>query len=131
MLFAVGADARWRDGGIRVNAVHPGPIAQTRLSRHIDPEQMARIRSELSFTCKTAEQGAATSVLAAISPLLNSVDGRYLAGCNEAPLLAPGTPDIAGAMRGVAWYAADPGAAVRLWELSLRAIANGGKRHGA
>jgi hypothetical protein len=52
---------------------------------------------------KTVEQGAATSVLLATSPLLDGVGGRYFEDCNEA---AP------------AAYALDPDAAERLWDLS-------------
>lgn len=68
---------------------------------------------------KTPEQGAATSVLLAISPLLEGIGGRYFANCNEqAPVTQP-SPD----MTGVAPYALDPANADRLWEVSLRLIA--------
>ena len=51
---------------------------------------------------KTPEQGAATSVLVAASPLLDGVGGRYFEDCNEAGLNQPGTRP------GVAAYALDP-----------------------
>lgn len=62
---------------------------------------------------KTAEQGAATSVLAA-SPRLDGVGGRYFEDCNQAEPVVPGV------RRGVAAYALDPEAAGRLWRESLR-----------
>jgi NAD(P)-dependent dehydrogenase (short-subunit alcohol dehydrogenase family) len=37
VLFAVGATRRWADDGITANAVHPGAIATTNLSRYLDP----------------------------------------------------------------------------------------------
>ena len=66
---------------------------------------------------KTTEQGAATSVLVATSPLLAGVGGRYFEDCNEAGRNQPGT------RRGVAAYALDPEAAARLWQVSLAMLA--------
>ena len=37
VLFAVAAARRWADDGIEVNALHPGAIADSNLSRHYDP----------------------------------------------------------------------------------------------
>ena len=54
---------------------------------------------------KTPEQGAATSVLVATSPLLAGVGGRYFLDCNEAACVPRRTWD----MGGVAPYALDPG----------------------
>jgi NAD(P)-dependent dehydrogenase (short-subunit alcohol dehydrogenase family) len=45
VLFAVEASRRWAGDGITANAVHPGAIAETNLSRHMDPEEVARLRS--------------------------------------------------------------------------------------
>jgi hypothetical protein len=66
---------------------------------------------------KTVEQGAATSVLCAASPLLDRVGGRYFEDCNEAPVVERrGEPGRGG----VAPFALDPANAERLWEVSLR-----------
>ena len=65
---------------------------------------------------KTPEQGAATSVLAAASPLLDGISGRYFEDCNEA-----GPP--VDARHGVAAYALDPEAAARLWQVSIDTLA--------
>jgi hypothetical protein len=56
-------------------------------------------------------------VLAATSPLLGGVGGRYFEDCNEA------APDRPGSRFGVAAYALDPDAAARLWQVSLDALA--------
>jgi hypothetical protein len=66
----------------------------------------------------TVEQGAATSVLLAASPLLEGVTGRYFEDCNEADIRQPGV------LRGVAAYALDPDKAARLWQISVAALAS-------
>ena len=120
ILFAVEATRRWADDGITVNALHPGGI-RTNLARHLTEEQFERMRTESGFApsivWKTPEQGAATSVLVATSPLLDGVGGRYFEDCNEA---GPHQPGI---RRGVAAYALDPENAARLWQVSIDALA--------
>jgi hypothetical protein len=62
------------------------------------------------------QQGAATSVFAATSPLLEGIGGRYFVDCNEAPVIHRSSTDREGT--GVAAYALDAANASRLWELS-------------
>jgi NAD(P)-dependent dehydrogenase (short-subunit alcohol dehydrogenase family) len=120
VLFAVEATRRWAGDGILANAVHPGAIAATNLSRHMDAGELEALRTSGAFTYKTIEQGAATSVLVATSPLLDGVGGRYFEDCHESAVLEG--DDLSGAGEGVAAYALDPGNAARLWELSLAAL---------
>jgi hypothetical protein len=68
---------------------------------------------------KTVEQGAATSVLLATSPLLDGVGGRYFEDCNEATVVHHRSETT---IAGVASYALDAANAERLWELSLKLI---------
>ena len=118
VLFAVEATKLWADDGITVNALHPGGI-RTNLQRHVTEEELERMRRSQSGVAqwKTPEQGAATSVLLATSPLLEGVGGRYFEDCNEAAPNEPGT------RRGVAAYALDPEAAARLWQVSVETLA--------
>jgi NAD(P)-dependent dehydrogenase (short-subunit alcohol dehydrogenase family) len=111
ILFAVEAARRWAGDGILINALHPGGI-RTNLQRYVSDEELDRLRGNNSPAWKTPEQGAAASVLAAASPLLDGVSGRYLEDCNVAEPHQPGT------RRGVAAYALDPEAAARLWTVS-------------
>jgi NAD(P)-dependent dehydrogenase (short-subunit alcohol dehydrogenase family) len=117
VLFAVEATRRWADDGIIANALMPGAIF-TQLGRHVDAE-IAAAAMKRQDNVKTVEQGAATSVLLAASPLLDGIGGRYFEDCNEAHVVerrgAPGTG-------GVAAYALDPANARRLWDVSLRMI---------
>ncbi len=117
ILFAVEASRQWASDGIFTNAVHPGGITATNLSRHLEPSTLSRIRSSGTFTDKTLQQGAATSVLVATSPLLDGVGGRYFEDCNEAMRLDPSAPNTTPS--GVAPYALDPATATRLWQVSL------------
>jgi NAD(P)-dependent dehydrogenase (short-subunit alcohol dehydrogenase family) len=114
VLFAVEATHRWRDEGITANAVHPGAIATTNLSRYLDPDYLEQLRASGTYRYKTVEQGAATSVLVATSPQLEGIGGRYFEDCNESPTVEPS--EATGS--GVAAYALDPANAARLWELS-------------
>jgi NAD(P)-dependent dehydrogenase (short-subunit alcohol dehydrogenase family) len=118
VLFAVAASRRWADDGILVNALHPGGI-RTNLQRYVDEAELARMRtaSGPSAPWKTPEQGAATSVLVATSPLLDGVGGRYFEDCQQAGPHEPGT------RTGVAAYAVDPEAAQRLWQVSEQTLA--------
>jgi NAD(P)-dependent dehydrogenase (short-subunit alcohol dehydrogenase family) len=121
-LFAVEADRRWARDGVRANALMPGGIA-TRLQRHIDPEALVQARRDAgaSTDLKTVAQGAATSVLAAASPLLHGIGGRYLEDCRQADTIAS-RADSDG-RHGVAPYALAPDNAKRLWDISERRLA--------
>lgn len=111
-LFAVGATARWADDGITSNAVMPGAIP-TNLQQHT-----GGLRAPVERR-KTPAQGASTTLLAATSPLLKGIGGRYLEDNNEAAPVDHRGPDLTG----VAPYALDPHNAERLWELSLGLLA--------
>lgn len=119
ILFAVEASKRWGADGITVNALNPGRIPATGLSRHVDPEVTATMSAATSdgVSVKNIEQGAATSVLLAASPLLAGIGGRYFEDCNEAGVATPGI------RRGVAPYALDAADAERLWDLSEELLA--------
>nr|WP_041783355.1 SDR family NAD(P)-dependent oxidoreductase [Ancylobacter novellus] len=112
ILMSAGIAARWGGDGITSNALNPGAIA-TNLQRHTGglrtPEHLR----------KTPEQGAATTVLLAASPLLEGLSGRYFDDCNEAVTVTErGTSRLSG----VAPYAIDKDNAERLWTRASRMI---------
>jgi NAD(P)-dependent dehydrogenase (short-subunit alcohol dehydrogenase family) len=115
VLFAVEASRRWAGDGITANAVMPGAI-YTNLQRHTGGGGSRRVPAEL---IKTVEQGAATSVLLAASPLLEGIGGRYFVDCNETEVV----DRRSGTLHGVARYAVDPAGAQRLWSLSQERVA--------
>ncbi|HEY3926443.1 MAG TPA: SDR family NAD(P)-dependent oxidoreductase [Acidothermaceae bacterium] len=119
VLFAVEATKHWANDGITVNALMPGGI-RTNLQRYVSEEELDRLRAAAGATAakwKTPEQGAATSILVATSPLLDGIGGRYFEDCNEALV------GELSARNGVAAYALDPDAATRLWQVSLDTLA--------
>ncbi len=120
--FAVEAASRWAHHGIRANAVHPGAILETNLTRHMPPEILKAIGASNQQAYKTIGQGAATSVLVATSSALSDITGAYFEDCQRSDVIGADDPDIASHPRGVAWYALDKERAGRLWELSQRLI---------
>lgn len=64
----------------------------------------------------TTQQRAATSVLLAVSPLLEGVRDRYSEDCHGAPVI--GGRDESDGRHGVAPLALDPENAARLWTVS-------------
>ncbi|WP_431963618.1 SDR family NAD(P)-dependent oxidoreductase [Actinacidiphila sp. bgisy160] len=124
VLLAVGA-RRWAADGITANALNPGWILTTNLQRHIDADTMRAmgVTDEDGTVIpqpyhKTAEQGAATSVLLAASPLLDGVTGRYFEDNQEAPVVHADEEHPGG----VAPHAVDPLAADRLWDRAMCAL---------
>jgi NAD(P)-dependent dehydrogenase (short-subunit alcohol dehydrogenase family) len=119
VLFAVEATRRWAADGIAVNALMPGGI-RTGLQRYVSQDELDQMVVQAGgltgVRWKTPEQGAATSVLLAASPLLDGISGRYFEDCNEA-----GPP--VDARHGVADFALDPDAAARLWQVSVDTLA--------
>ena len=118
VLFAVEATRRWARDGITANALMPGAIS-TNLQRHTGGKGTGRTPPEWF---KSVQQGAATSVLLAVSPVLEGIGGRYFVDCNEAEVVDRRT----GTLDGVARYALDPSNAERLWTVSERLLAAAG-----
>ncbi len=117
------ASRRWADAGITANSLMPGGIS-TNLQRHVGGEEYMRSAAErfksAGVSFKSAEQGAATSVLLAAHPALEGIGGRYFEDCNEAEVIHRRE---ANTVAGVAPYALDPANAERLWDVSLELIA--------
>lgn len=110
VLFVVEATRRWQDDGIVANALNPGGV-QTNLQRHLPADVRQAMRGAPT---KTVQQGAATTLVAAVAPELAHVGGRYLEDATEAELV----PDDAPPTSGVRGWALDPDLARRLWSVS-------------
>jgi len=117
VLFAVEVDRRHQGEGIRAFALHPGVILDTDLARNYDPEELKQVveRARRIGSFKTVEQGAATTIFCATSPLLDGLGGVYCENCDVAPIKNEGDD-------GVRPYAIDPDTAKRLWAWSERFI---------
>lgn len=120
-LFAVGFNRRMKDRGITANAVMPGGI-MTPLQRHLPIQEQKALgwiddNGKVRDGFKTTEQGASTSVWAAVGPELEGVGGLYLENCNQA---LPWSKDKG--WEGVMPYALDADSAERLWALSVETV---------
>ncbi|PZR31018.1 SDR family NAD(P)-dependent oxidoreductase [Caulobacter segnis] len=123
-LFALGFDKRFSDKGVNANAVMPGGI-MTPLQRHLPIEEQRALgwldeNDQPREGFKTTEQGAATSVWAAVGDELEGIGGLYLEDCNQAVPWSKEQPWV-----GVMPHALDPEAAERLWALSVETTGAG------
>lgn len=119
-LFAVHLDALAQATGVRALAVHPGGI-MTPLQRYLPREEMVASgwmdeAGNVDERFKSPEQGAATTVWAATSPLLEGIGGVYCEDCDVAEPTVPGSSTAR--VRGVDAHAVDRDAAAELWALS-------------
>jgi NAD(P)-dependent dehydrogenase (short-subunit alcohol dehydrogenase family) len=99
-LFALRLDQVGQAHGVRAFAVDPGGI-RTPLQRHLSMDEQVAMGwydkdGNLNPLFKTTEQGAATSVWCAVSPLLDGDGGVYCADCNIAAPWADGSPPYVG-----------------------------------
>ncbi len=120
VLLAVEATRRWADDGIVANALMPGGI-MTNLQRYVTQEvrdRWQKMVDEGVGNFKSTQQGAATSLVAAVAPELEGTGGHYLEDCNEAETIA----DDAEASKGVRAWAKDPETAERLWDVSAALV---------
>ncbi|MFI0242898.1 SDR family NAD(P)-dependent oxidoreductase [Streptomyces sp. NPDC016845] len=118
-LFAVEASRLWACDGIVANAVNPGGVA-TGLQRNFTAQQKQSLDAAEAagvFTYKTVQQGAATTMVAAVAPQFAQSGGHYLDDSQEA-YTVPNDADLAQHPHGVKEWALDPAAAERLWKVS-------------
>jgi NAD(P)-dependent dehydrogenase (short-subunit alcohol dehydrogenase family) len=124
-LFSVEATRRWQSDCIVTNTVNPGGIA-TGLQRNFSATQRASLEAAEAagfFKYKTVEQGAATSLVAAVAPEFADTGGHYLDDCREA-YTVPNYADLAQHPHGVKEWALDTEIAKRLWQVSVALVTN-------
>ncbi|MGA2829227.1 MAG: SDR family NAD(P)-dependent oxidoreductase [Streptosporangiaceae bacterium] len=122
-LLAVEATRRWAPDGIVANAVNPGGVA-TGLQRNFTQKQkdyLAEAEAAGAFVYKTAQQGAATTLVAAVAPEFAHTGGHYLDDGREAHTV-PNDADLFANSHGVKQWAIDPETAQELWAVSLDLI---------
>lgn len=126
-LFSLELDNRAKSYNVRAYSVHPGSIAGTELGREASVElfqQMGfldssgNMRPEVLATLKTIPQGAATTVWAATSPLLNNIGGVYCEDADIAELLSADPANVKLHKSGVQPYSLDEHNAKHLWALT-------------
>lgn len=129
-LFALELDNRAKEYDVRAYSLHPGSIAGTELAREAPIElfrkmgfldENGQLRQEVLAALKTIPQGAATTVWAATSPLLNNIGGIYCEDGDIAELIPAAAEAAAHAkvhQSGVQEYSLDENSAKLLWTLT-------------
>jgi NAD(P)-dependent dehydrogenase (short-subunit alcohol dehydrogenase family) len=121
-LFSLEMDNRVKSFGVRVYSIHPGNIWGTELIREAPMEILQQFGfldekgnpvPNVIKSLKTIPQGAATTVWAATSPLLNEIGGVYLEDVDVAELAIGSSMS-----NGVKPYSLDENNAKQLWELT-------------
>jgi NAD(P)-dependent dehydrogenase (short-subunit alcohol dehydrogenase family) len=114
-------DRRFGSQGIHALSLHPGAI-RTNLTSHVAKlaEPLWQIPT-VKAREKSAAQGAATTVYAAVSGEWEGRGGRYLSNCMEMGPFA-GVEGFAVMDEGFAPWAYDVGKEDRLWEDSLKMV---------
>ena len=121
-LFSLELDTRAKKYNVRSYSLCPGAVGQTELAREAPMDLFEKlgysdaegnILPEVAASLKTIEQGAATTVWAATSELLNDIGGVYCENADIATLSS--NEKIIG---GIKAYSLDEKNAKRLWKLS-------------
>ena len=125
-LFSLELDNRAKASGVRAYSLHPGSIHGTELAREASLElfqqmgfydEKGNVKPEVVASLKTIPQGAATTVWAATSPLLNDLGGVYCEDVNVAEINDGETFSA-----GVKTYSLDEANAKKIWVLSEKLI---------
>lgn len=79
VLFTRELAKRLKGTNVTTNSLHPGAV-RTELARHLTIMQYVALPIQV-FT-KTAKSGAQTSIMLAVDPALQDVNGKYFADCD-------------------------------------------------
>jgi len=121
-LFSAELDNRAKVFNVRSYSLHPGSIHGTELGREASMElfqkmgfydEKGNMKPEVLASLKTVPQGAATTVWAATSALLDNIGGVY---CEDADIAEINNEQTFSA--GVKTYSLDEASAHKLWTLS-------------
>jgi NAD(P)-dependent dehydrogenase (short-subunit alcohol dehydrogenase family) len=113
-------ERRFGSKGLHGWSVHPGSIA-TELQRHMTEEtkEAWTKNDQLTRSYKTVEQGAATTVWAAIATELEGKGGKFVEDCSIARLHEESDGDFG---PGYAPHAYNPEGEAELWKESLKLV---------
>ena len=121
VLFAVEATRRWAADGITANAVHPGAIRHQPVAPHGPRGAWPACVASGTYTFKTPEQGAATSVLVATCRRSRASAAATSRTATRPPVVDPAT---AARRRASPPTPSTRRTRERLWELSLAALSH-------
>ncbi|KIW53526.1 hypothetical protein PV05_09092 [Exophiala xenobiotica] len=113
-------ERRYGAQGLHAWSLHPGGITSTGLGVHLDFSAL-QANAEMMRGMKSAEQGAATTVLAAVDKELEGKGGKYLDDTAVSPPVEPSLANELTAQGHAAW-AYDEEAAKKLWTVSNQIV---------
>lgn len=119
IYFATELERRYAEQGIHALSVHPGSI-HTNLTRHIDVNEL-NLPDEMAQYLKNPQQGAATTVYAAVSKDWEGRGGKFLSNCGEETPLEEGA-DRMSVVSGYAEWIYNEVSEKRLWDESLKMV---------
>jgi NAD(P)-dependent dehydrogenase (short-subunit alcohol dehydrogenase family) len=113
-------DRRYGGKGLHAMSLHPGAV-NTPLGKFMDPNQVAAFKNNEAAmrTLKSPEQGAATTIVAAVGREWEDKGGKYLVDCEEA---TRGEDDGSVSGEGYVSHTYDPEKEAKLWEDSLAMV---------
>ncbi|KAH7024218.1 hypothetical protein EDB80DRAFT_808536 [Ilyonectria destructans] len=113
-------ERRYGSQGLHATSLHPGNI-MTALTQHVPEAEVAALAGseDARNSLKSPEQGAATTVWAAIGKQWEGKGGKYLIDCAVAVPSKEGESQFAS---GYAKHVYDPESEARLWEDSLKIV---------
>lgn len=126
ILFSIALTNLYKDQGIVSNAVMPGGI-MTGLQKNVPREEQIQKgwideNGNVNKLFKNLEQGASTTIWAAVDQQFENTGGLYLENCEISKLSTPEV--IFKEFVGHTDYAYDKEAASKLWELSMKWMEN-------
>lgn len=113
-------ERRYGSKGLHSLSLHPGGII-TNLAQYVDQELLKEMSKGKKFMMN-AQQGAATTVYAALSKEWEGRGGRYLANCIEQGPMNPNASKFDGDNSGYAPWAYDVEQASKLWHVSCNLV---------
>ena len=121
IYMALEIERRYGGRGLHATSVHPGAIVETSLGRDLTPDDYAFLfqRKGLTLVIKTQEQGAATTVWAAVGKEWEGKGGKYLEDVSVSEPMSDASNDM---FRGYAPHTYDHKQAERLWQESLKLV---------
>lgn len=111
-------ERRYGRQGVHGLSVHPGLIF-TGLQRHVSEEMMQQVKAKVGDRVKTVDEGAATTVVAAVAPEWEGVGGVYLEDCGQGEPVRNG---FRNGDRGFDERIWDTSEAKRLWAVSEKLV---------
>ncbi|KAJ9610332.1 hypothetical protein H2200_005109 [Cladophialophora chaetospira] len=112
-------ERRYGPSGLHAWSLHPGGI-DTGLQIHVDFSAL-KARDDVQRSMKSVEQGASTTVLAAVDKELEGKGGKYLDDCAVSPMVEPGKDAVLEAPGAASWCY-DVEAAKKLWDVSCQVV---------